>query len=66
MASIEDYEQLGEIGSGAFGKVVRIRSKATKSILAWKEVYYGRMSEKEKTLLVNEVNILREFRFFNL
>lgn len=28
----------------------------------WKEVNYGQMSEKEKQLIVSEVNILRELR----
>lgn len=31
-------------------------------MLVWKEIDYGKMSEKEKHLLVSEVNILREFR----
>lgn len=30
--------------------------------LVWKEVNYGQMSEKEKQLIVSEVNILRELR----
>jgi NIMA (never in mitosis gene a)-related kinase len=29
--------------------------------LVWKELNYGKMSEKEKLMLVSEVNILREF-----
>ena len=35
-------------------------------ILAWKEINYGRMSEKEKVQLVSEVNILRELRHQNI
>ena len=31
-------------------------------ICCWKELNYGKMSEKEKQMLVAEVNILREFR----
>jgi serine/threonine protein kinase len=31
-------------------------------ILVWKEMNYGQMSEKEKQLLVAEVNILRDLR----
>ena len=30
--------------------------------LVWKELFYGKMSDKEKQLLVGEVNILRELR----
>ena len=28
----------------------------------WKEIDYGGMTEKEKQLLVQEVNLLREFK----
>lgn len=35
-------------------------------VLAWKEINYGRMSEKEKQQLVSEVNILRELRHPNI
>lgn len=35
-------------------------------LLVWKELDYGRMSEKEKGMLVSEVNILREFRHPNI
>ena len=31
-------------------------------VFVWKEVDYGGMSEKEKQLLVQEVNLLRELR----
>ena len=31
-------------------------------ILVWKELNYGQMREKEKQLVVSEVNILRELR----
>jgi NIMA (never in mitosis gene a)-related kinase len=46
--------------------VIKIKSKSNGGLYAWKEVFYGRMSEKEKTLLVNEVNILREFIHQNI
>lgn len=32
----------------------------------WKEIRYGRMSEKEKSMLVSEVNILRELKHPNI
>ena len=32
----------------------------------WKEINYGKMSEREKQLLVSEVNILRELRHPNI
>lgn len=37
-------------------------SSATEQILVWKELNYGQMREKEKQLVVSEVNILRELR----
>ena len=40
----------------------QIRRKADGKILVWKELDYGSMSEKEKHMLVSEVNIMREFR----
>lgn len=59
---MNQYEKLATIGAGSFGKVVKIRRKSDKKELVWKELNYGRMSEKEKQLLVSEVNILRELR----
>ena len=35
-------------------------------ILVWKELDYGQMTEREKQMLVSEVNILREFRHPNI
>jgi NIMA (never in mitosis gene a)-related kinase len=32
----------------------------------WKELNYGKMSEKEKNMLVSEVNILKELRHPNI
>jgi serine/threonine protein kinase len=32
----------------------------------WKELNYGKMSEKEKQMLVSEVNILRELQHPNI
>ena len=34
--------------------------------LVWKELDYGQMCEREKQMLVSEVNILREFRHPNI
>ena len=56
------YEPLEVIGSGAFGKVSKIRRKADGRLLVWKELNYGGMSEREKQQLVAEVNIIRELR----
>ena len=55
-----------EIGKGSFGKVHQIRRVADNKLLVWKEINYGSMSEREKQLLVSEVNILRELRHPNI
>lgn len=60
------YEKISEIGKGSFGQVSKIRRKSDGKILVWKEMNYGRMSDKEKQLLVGEVNILRELDHPNI
>ena len=44
----------------------KVRRKQDGRILVWKEINYGTMSEREKQLLVSEVNILRELRHPNI
>ena len=63
---MENYEKLAEIGKGSFASVSKIRRKSDGRILVWKEMNYGRMSEKEKQQLVSEVNILRDLRHPNI
>eukprot|EP00466_Bigelowiella_natans_P013660 jgi/Bigna1/42360/e_gw1.63.16.1 len=63
---VTKYTHLGVIGKGTFGKVSKIRRKSDREILAWKELYYGNMTEKEKQQLVAEVNILRELSHPNI
>jgi NIMA (never in mitosis gene a)-related kinase 2 len=60
--SKDQYEVLEQLGSGTFGSVFKIRRKADDKILVWKEINFGSMTEKEKSQLVAEVNILRELR----
>ena len=43
-----------------------IKRKADGKVLVWKELNYGKMSEKEKQMLVSEVNILRELSHPNI
>ena len=63
---MDKYEVIAEIGNGSFGRVFKIRRKADNVTLVWKELNYGKMSEKEKSMLVSEVNILRELRHPNI
>ena len=63
---MDAYEVLEKLGSGSFGTIRRIIRKADRKILVWKEIRYGRMNEKEKSMLVSEVNILRELKHPNI
>lgn len=63
---MELYEKLSDIGKGSFGTVSKIKRKSDGKILCWKEMNYGKMSDKEKQLLVSEVNILRELDHPNI
>jgi len=46
--------------------VSKIKRKSDGRPLVWKELNYGKMSEKEKQMLVSEVNILRELHHPNI
>ena len=59
---LDGYVLEGWIGGGSYGAVSRIRRKSDDQVLVWKEVHYRRMEEKEKRMIVSEVNILREIR----
>eukprot|EP00605_Chrysophyceae_sp_TOSAG23-4_P001654 GSChrysophyteH1.ASY1.ANO1.1816.1 assembled CDS len=59
MASKDQYEVLETIGTGSFGKVRKVRRKGERTTQVWKEINFGKMSEKEKGQLVAEVNILQ-------
>ena len=56
----EKYEWLEEIGRGCFGAVSKVKRRSDDRVLVWKELNYQKMSDKEKQMLVSEVNILRE------
>ena len=44
----EKYEKISDIGKGSFGSVAKVRRRTDGKMLVWKELDYGRMSEKEK------------------
>ena len=44
----EKYEWVQEIGRGSFGSVSKVRRRQDGRMLVWKELNYGKMSEKEK------------------
>ena len=74
---MDNYERLQEIGKGkiwkwlnvsegSYGSVYKIKRKVDGKILVWKELDYGRMSEREKQQVVAEVNILRQLDHPNI
>ena len=63
---MDKYEVIAEIGKGSFGRVYKVLRKADGRQLVWKELNYGKMQEKEKQMLVTEVNILRDLRHPNI
>ena len=62
----QKYEYIEEIGKGSFGAVSKVRRKQDGRTLVWKELNYNKMSDKEKQMLVSEVNILRELNHTNI
>jgi len=54
------------VGTGTFGICKLIKRISDGKHLVWKELDYGQMCEREKQMLVSEVNILREFRHPNI
>ena len=59
---MDQYRVLELVGKGSFGVVRKIQRRSDGRVLVWKELNYGSMSDKEKQLVVSEVNILRELR----
>lgn len=46
---MENYTKIGDIGKGSFGLVSKIKRNSDGRVLVWKELNYGKMSEKEKS-----------------
>lgn len=65
-SKLSDYKEGRVIGEGSFAKVSQVTLKATKKTYVWKALNYGNMSDKEKQMLVDEVNILRELDHPNI
>lgn len=61
-SKLNDYDIISAIGSGSYGKCLKICRKSDGKILVWKEMDYGSMTEPEKQQLVSEVNLLRELK----
>lgn len=63
---MENYQHISVIGKGNFGSISKIRRITDGKTLVWKEIDYGKMSDKEKSQIVSEVNILRELNHPNI
>ena len=61
-SKLTDYEVISEIGSGSYGKCVKVKRKIDNKLFVWKDMNYGTMTEGEKQQLVSEVNLLRELK----
>ena len=63
---MDKYEVIGEIGKGSFGSISKIIRKNDKQVLIWKELKYEGIPDKEKQLIANEINLLREMNHPNI
>jgi serine/threonine protein kinase len=63
---MENYEVIQNIGKGSFGVVSKVQRKSDGLFFVWKELNYGKMTEREKQQLVAEVNILRDLKHPNI
>ena len=45
---MENYEILKAIGKGSFGVVYQVKKITDGKIYVWKELNYGKMTEREK------------------
>eukprot|EP00727_Mastigamoeba_balamuthi_P010904 m51a1_g6436 putative serine threonine-protein kinase nek2 (398) ;mRNA; f:368314-370165 len=57
--NLSDFETLDLLGKGTFGSVYRVRRKSDGQVFVWKQLHYGAMDEREKQLVVQEVNLLQ-------
>ena len=63
---MDKYFVLNEIGSGSYGVVRKVKRKSDNKTLICKEIKLEGLSEKERELMANEMNILRELNHPNI
>ena len=54
------YERLNQIGKGSFGVITKIRRKSDDKYFVSKELFYGKMSEREKKQLVAAIEAYKK------
>ncbi|KAK0276099.1 G2-specific serine/threonine protein kinase [Friedmanniomyces endolithicus] len=62
----QKYDVLQKIGQGSFGIIRKVRRKTDNAILCRKEISYSRMSDREKSQLAAELDILKTLRHPNV
>ena len=55
MSSINDFEIINQIGTGAFSKVFKVRRKIDNEIYALKEVNLSSLTDKERENAFTEI-----------
>ncbi|MCO5566144.1 hypothetical protein L7F22_019820 [Adiantum nelumboides] len=65
-SNLDAYEALDIIGSGTFGVIRKVKRLTDGKIFARKELHFERMSDRDRKMIVSEVNILRTLTHQNI
>lgn len=60
MSKLSEFEVLKILGTGSNGTCYKVRNKLSGEIFAWKAIDYGQLSDKQKDLVITEINLLSE------
>lgn len=64
--SLKEFEQIKEVGKGAFGSVCLVKRKADSNVYAMKRVKISQLNKKEQENALNEVRILASISHPNI
>ena len=65
-SNLDAYEPLDIIGSGTFGVIRKVKRLTDGKVFARKELHFERMSDRDRKMIVSEVNILRTLTHQNI